>query len=1397
MSTNEARTGSSTYNIDKLTETNYSSWAQQLQWILDERNLWDLVNGTEARPQRPAIVLATTSGDTIPTETERAAAAAAATAAMAEYETKLEDFIQRSKKARSTIGASISASIMVYIKGMTDPAEMWRVLEEKYNPRTQTTLFQIIRQFMNIKMGEGDNMEKHLQNVQTLKRKCEEQGEEISDNVYIAILLNSVSEEYKIAVAILESQAQLTPASIINRLMEEYRKNVTGSGGSLSKMVMALLSNQLREKDKSKSKSGQKPKTASNSQSSEECGHCGRKGHDESKCWVKHPELRPSKKGSKKAAISMMAVSKNSSNKTPATHWYIDSGSSDHFSPYEELFDVLKPLSKPIEIVTAEGTAYGVAKGRIQLSVKAGNTVTDIQLNNVLYAPDMQSNLLSSTVLYDLGYEISMKPGIGTRILKNDEVVAETIREGKLFRLAIPGPESMAMAAKTIQAEDVTVWHRRLAHMGEADVKKMEYLVEGVKIKKGTTVGICGSCLAGKQHRTPSREPSLRAKKPGELIHIDMSGQITPTTLDGFNYYGLFIDDATRMTYIAPMKTNGSAEMLIHIKRFAKRLETELGAKIKRIRTDGGSEYKRFVDAYLKEEGIKHEITAPYHPDQNGVVERANRTVMGRVRAILDDAQFPREIWDEVAVTVVYLKNLSPTSALENLTPHEAWFDKKPNLQHLRVLGCTAYVHVPEEKRIKLDSHTMKGQLVGYGGTNQWKVWIPARNEVVTSRDVIFDEELGEKLMMEVPAAAPATKPIIHDEIRVLPGPPPQYPTPPATIRPTASPEPEPAKSPSPGPASEDDEPDEPQQPPPPAKPTRKQKAPPPPPSRVSERSGKGEHTPRYGQVAVAKLAQSSNPDDDEEPTTFQEATTHPTRAKEWEKAIMDEYNSIMRNNSWKLVPRPANRQVVTNKWVFKHKKDQFGRITRLKARLVARGFSQIYGVDYLETYAPVAKLASLRILLAIAAAFDLEIHQMDVVTAFLANILDEEIYMEQPEGFIDERDDEDMVCKLGKSLYGLKQSARLWNQKLHRYLRKIGFTQTNADHCVYINKDTGVIVAMWVDDLIIFGQDSVGVDLLKLQLRKEFEMKDLGELQYFLGMQVHRDRTNRQLRIHQRGYINTILQRFGMQESSPVSTPLATGTKLVKFTEESTVDQKLYQSNVGSQMYAMLCTRPDLAYSISQISQFSSNPSTIHESAAKRVLRYLNGTRNFGITFDGSRGLILEGYSDADWGAGEDRKSISGYVFTLAGGAISWSSKKQATIALSTTEAEYIALTQAAKESIWIQGLLGELGFTAINGNLIYGDNQGSIALAYNPEYHARTKHIDIQYHFIRECVQDGKIALEYCATADMVADGMTKALAKERHLELLAKMGVGDAAETTSPSPMGRTGIGNGLAA
>src|SRR5579859_4533286 len=257
----------------------------------------------------------------------------------------------------------------------------------------------------------------------------------------------------------------------------------------------------------------------------------------------------------------------------------------------------------------------------------------------------------------------------------------------------------------------------------------------------------------------------------------------------------------------------------------------------------------------------------------------------------------------------------------------------------------------------------------------------------------------------------------------------------------------------------------------------------------------------------MAKIARNIDSNDEDEPATVQEAINHPTRGKQWEKAIRDEYESLIKNNTWDLVPRPRDRQIVTNKFAFRHKKDERARIIRLKARLVARGFSQIYRVDYLDTYAPVVKLASIRILLATAAIQGLEIHQMDIVTAFLAEDLEEEIYMEQPEGFKVGAKEEDLVCRLRKSPYGLKQAPRVWNQKIRSFLKSIGFDQTYSDPCVYINRDTDIIIAMWVDDLIIFGKDMASINDLKAQLNEAYEMKDLRELKYFLGIQVHCDR--------------------------------------------------------------------------------------------------------------------------------------------------------------------------------------------------------------------------------------------------------------------------------------------------
>jgi hypothetical protein len=761
---------------------------------------------------------------------------------------------------------------------------------------------------------------------------------------------------------------------------------------------------------------------------------------------------------------------------------------------------------------------------------------------------------------------------------------------------------------------------------------------------------------------------------------------------------------------------------------------------------------------------------------------------MERVKAIIAEAKLDKRLWMEIADSVVYLKNRSPTSAVET-TPYEAWYGRKPDLSHLRILGSTVYVHVPKEKRTKLDTHSHKGILIGYGGTNQYKVWDLTRNDVVVSRDVVFIEG---KPVNQTPAVYEDEPRTVHDSITVLPRPPEntgqqQLPTPPATENPESESDsdleesgPEmvdpqillqesASGSTTGGPTSESAT----------GGPTDGS-------TRTSARSNKGTLTSTKfqdesfdkgaGRVRTAKMARSTNPDDEDEPATMQEAINHPTRGKQWEKAIRDEYESLIKNHTWDLVRRPKGRRIVTSKWALKHKKNEIARIVRLKARLVARGFSQIYGVDYLDTYAPVVKLASIRILLAIAAIYGLEIHQMDVVTAFLAGELEEEIFMEQPEGFEVGNKEDDLVCRLRRSLYGLKQAPRVWNQRIRLFLKSIGFDQTYSDPCVYINKETDIIIAMWVDDLIIFGKDMVSINNLKVQLNEEYEMKDLGELKYFLGIQVHRDRERKIIHINQSGYNRTILERYGMQNSKPASTPLATSARLVKATiTDILTDQRGYQSIVGSIMYAMLATRPDLAQSIQQISQFSQNPTKTHEKAAKQALRYINGTIDEGITYNGNLGLRLKAWSDASWGGEEGRKSVSGFVFTLAGGAITYSSKKQGSVALSTTESEYMALLHALKELIWLLRFLREIGYGIDNQNIIYTDNQGAIALAHNPEHHARTKHVDIQYHFVRNCVEDGTTRLEYCPTEDMVADGLTKALGPERLRKLARMMGMG----------------------
>jgi hypothetical protein len=394
----------------------------------------------------------------------------------------------------------------------------------------------------------------------------------------------------------------------------------------------------------------------------------------------------------------------------------------------------------------------------------------------------------------------------------------------------------------------------------------------------------------------------------------------------------------------------------------------------------------------------------------------------------------------------------------------------------------------------------------------------------------------------------------------------------------------------------------------------------------------------------------------------------------------------------------------------------------------------------------------------------------MDVKSAYLNGDLEEDIYMTQPEGY-EAAGQEHLVCKLSKSLYGLKQAGRTWHLKIDIALKRQDFVALDADHCVYIRRRESctTIIALYVDDLLIACSSSIDLAELKRQLTEQFDMEDLGEASFMLGIDIRRDRSRRTISIGQSAYITALLERHGMSDCKAVSTPMERDSKttLVKPPiEYKATDGEVrdYQAIIGGVMFAMICTRPDIAFAVTTLAQFASNPAPVHFQAVKRVLRYLRGTIDRRVTYSGTGAVAsqpeLVGYCDADWGGGQGCRSVTGYAFILAGGAISWQSKKQKTVALSTVEAEYMATTQATKEAIWWRSFLTGLGHDLSHSTTLYSDNQGSIALAHNPEHHARTKHINIQYHFIRQHVADKTIALTFIGTEDMIADIFTKAL-------------------------------------
>lgn len=540
-----------------------------------------------------------------------------------------------------------------------------------------------------------------------------------------------------------------------------------------------------------------------------------------------------------------------------------------------------------------------------------------------------------------------------------------------------------------------------------------------------------------------------------------------------------------------------------------------------------------------------------------------------------------------------------------------------------------------------------------------------------------------------------------------------------------------------------------------------------------------------------------------ETPSSYIEAMVSPKRMQ-WRIATQAEFDGCVAQHTWVLVKRsdlPGGTNVIPVKWVFKIKTDENGVITKYKARITPKGFKQRYGIDYFEVFANTGKYKTLRILLSIAARRDLELRQYDVPQAFTQAGLDEDVYMEMPEGF----EVEGMVCHLKKSLYGLKQSPRNWWLLCSAFIiEKLGYRSTASDPCLFWKKSrTGqlMLLFLFVDDMqVAFDKtDELEWQESHLQLKERFNITDLGESRFMLGMRITRDRRARTIKLDQELYITTALERFGLQQCKSVPTPAAAAAAIVPENQieiDQPTDVKLYQEKVGTLLYAAISTRPDIAFAVNKLAQQMQSPTTAHAKSTDRVFRYLAATKSKGMLF-GRRciedyslknqekkshqvGNIITAYADADWGSDPtDRKSITGWIVMVDGDPVSWACKKQKVVSQSSCEAELYAEAAAINEIKWLRGLLEEVGLIdssaaalPVAPPILYGDNQSTQELSRHGIKSERTKHIDIKYRFVTDEVSSGRIELKWISTTQQVADVLTKALGTQQHRTLIDRL-------------------------
>ena len=1165
--------------------------------------------------------------------------------------------------------------------------------------------------------------------------------------------------------------------------------------------------------------------------------------------------------------------------------WLLDSGCSMHMTGRLDYLRDFKPI-KQGGFVTFGNDENGTIMGYGIL------TNGEFTVRRVAYVHGLKHNLISVKQLCNVGHRVEFDRGYSYIWNEARTICLATSKcNGNMYPLNIQmilGKPQVCFLSKAV-ADVSWLWHRRLCHL---NFRFINDLVTGEKVRglpllRFDNDTLCAACECGKQSK--KRHPLVihnSVTEPLQLLHIDLCGPSAIPSLHKKKYILVIVDDFTRFTWVFFLRLKSdTAEELIN---FVKLIEVQLRTPVRKIRSDNGTEFVNYtLDSFLRNKGIDHNLSAPYTPQQNGVVERRNRTLVESARAMLNFAHLSLYFWAEAVQTACFVQNRSIINKRLDKTPYEALNDKKPELKFLRIFGCRCFVKNNRGNLGKFEPKADEAIFLGYS-TNKvaYRVLNRRTRVIEESFDVSFDdfhirkpvdnstvtfilesdipEGYGPVIITEVDyetlfGPTETAWDAENNVIRNLQPQTPQIPLPPVAPQIDQQPLPQPQPMPQP------------QLQPPLIPQTPNSKVIPhstvlPQPSSSSTSTAsatsttppsspiEGEKTQMFvnidpiveGEPLIrdstsegeqlqgesSHFTDPENPQQDEElhfydceditstaandhlqqrlqvwtkdhpkdqvigdpsagiqtrsqhdqqeycnfsafislvePKNIREALEEP----DWIIAMQEELAEFKRNKVWRLIPKPRGHTIVGTRWVFRNKVDELGDIIRNKARLVAQGFNQLEGIDYTETFAPVARIEAVRIFLAYATHKKFKVYQMDVKSAFLNGELKEECYLQQPPGFED-LDHPDYCYKLDKAVYGLKQAPRAWYETLSTFLTDSGFKRGVVDPTLFrkSNDKHLMLIQVYVDDIIFGSTDSSMVEEFSKLMVSKFKMSLNRELSFFLGLQVKQ--VDSGIFIHQERYVKDLLKKYDMEHGATAKVPMPFAHKLNPDLSGNTVDQKNYRGMIGSLLY-LTASRPDIMFATCLVARYQASPRESHLAAVKQIFRYLRGTTALGIWYPSGDGFGLQAFTDADHGGCKlDRKSTTGGCQYLGERLVSWSSKKQGCVSLSSAEAEYIAAASCCSQVLWMTSQLLDYGYH-MKQVPIYCDSTSAIAISHNPIQHSRTKHIDIRYHFLKDNVLKGRVEFILVPSKEEVADVFTKALDDKDFSHFLKELGM-----------------------